>query len=335
MQTLTIESLFVGSLLSFKNHKEENNKKKVVLLGQGWLAKGFLEHIDKRKFYVINITRHEFVNTPMILKTINLKNNYKKNNNFIKKIDEIIIDEINKIDLENKNLQLKYSNLSWKNGYLVCGLGSNEDIGKKWFETINKIRFDSNKKSYCIIGSGPTGTELAFYLSDKKYDVTILDMIDNSKIYNYISEKGKNIILNRLDNSQIKLLSSTPFTESMKSKYDEVIFATGSRPNNLTFGWKLTTKLNLENYNDVFFGGDCVHYSLLPKNAQVAYQQGKYIAERLNDNNHKKDDFKFENNGIALYSGNETYYVETKILENEIKTLIPSYLIDLYYFIFR
>jgi hypothetical protein len=116
----------------------------------------------------------------------------------------------------------------------------------------------------------------------------------------------------------------------MKTKYNEVIFAIGSRPNDLTQGWKSTPKLNLENYDDVFFGGDCVHGSKLPRNAQVAYQQGKYIAERLNDN--KENDFEYDNKGIAIYSGNSEYYVE---LSNNIKLMIPKIFVELYYTIFK
>ena len=310
-----MQSLLLGLYFNFKNKRRE----KVVLLGQGWFARGFMEHIDKNKFYVVNVTRHEFVNTPFLL-----KDNYEKNNKFITKIDKIINDKVKKIDLDTKNIHLEKSILSWKNGYLVCGLGSNEDIGKKWLNIRYEIFNNKIFIRYCIIGSGPTGTELAFFLADKYNNVTILDMIDKDSVFSYLSKSGKELLLNRLDMFKIELLTNTPFTENMRSQYDNVIFATGSRPNDLMKDWKITPRLNLENHSDVFFGGDCVYGSILPRNAQVAYQQGKYVAETLNGD--EKKDFKFENKGIAIYVGNDYYYIE-KI----IKWLIPKYFVELYY----
>ena len=333
MQSIKHQSLFVGSFITYKNHDNNNVKTNIVLLGQGWFAKGFLDHINSKKFYITNITRHEFVNTPMLLRTIDNRNKYEKNNNFIKKIDKIVIDEINKIDLKNKYVQTQDNRIYWENGYLVCGLGSNEDIGKKWESIIDKNKNTNEIKKYCIVGSGPTGTELAFYLNDQGHYINLYDILDEKEVYNYLSNQGRDIILDKIKKSNIKLFCGKPYNNTMKDEFNEVIFATGSKPNDLTKGWIITPKLNLKNHYDVFFGGDCNNENKLPKNAQVAYQQGKYIAETLN-NGEKEKDFKFNNNGIALYCGNGNYYVETKFLERDIKCIIPNILVELYYSIF-
>lgn len=326
MQSLTTQSLCVGSLVTYKKYYNYGEKTNVVLLGQGWFAKGFLENINHKKFHITNITRHEFVNTPMLLKTINPKNTSDKNNKFVEKIDELIYDEITKIDLENKCVSTKNKSIYWNNGYLICGLGSNEDIGKKWLPLIDNIKNIKTNNNYCIVGTGPTGTELAFHLKDKNNFISVVDLIDKEESYKYISQKGKDIILEKLD-----ITFKTPFTENMRKNFDQVIFATGSRPNDLTKGWDITPKLNLLNYNEVFVGGDCIHGSVLPRNAQVAYQQGKYVAETLNQNKFKEKDFEYNNNGIALYIGNNDYYVETKFYNGK----IPEFFVELYYSIFK
>lgn len=295
----------------------------MVLLGQGWFSKGFLEHIDHKQFNITNITRHEFVNTPMLLKTIDAKNKYQSNTKFTKKIDKLILDEIKKIDLDNKCVETTNQSISWNNGFLVCGLGSNEDIGKKWLSIIEKNKNINKSNVYSIIGSGPTGTELAFYLADLGHIVNIFDMLDEKNVYNYLSKEGKETILDRLNDKHIRLFCGKPFNKEEVEYYTEVIFAIGSRPNDLTKGWTITPKLNLLDHKDVFVGGDCIQI----KNAQVAYQQGKYVAETLNQNKFKKNDFKFDNNGIALYCGDNKYYVETKFY----KGIIPNFLVELYY----
>ena len=112
----------------------------------------------------------------MLLKTINNKNRYDKNDKFTRKIDEIIFDEITNIDLKNKCVFTKNKTTYWNNGYLVCGLGSNVDIGKKWLPIINENKNHNIKKRFCIVGTGPTGTELAFYLSDLGHCIDIFDI---------------------------------------------------------------------------------------------------------------------------------------------------------------
>ncbi len=323
-------SNFIVDSISIYNKYKISYKQKVVLLGQGWFAKGFLDHINTNKFYITNITRHPFVNTPLLLKSVNSKNKYYKNNKFTDFIDEIIYDDILKIDIDNKNIITKNNCISWNNGYLVCGLGSNRDIGKQWIPIIEKLKNHTQMNNYSIIGSGPTGTELAFHLADLGHNVTIFDMLDDEKIYNYLTKQGKQTILEKLNYSNIKLLCGKPFTNNMEKQYGKAIFAIGSSPNYLTKNWISTSKLNLVNHNDIFFGGDCVHNTTLPRNAQVAYQQGKYIAERLNQGNIKDNDFKFDNKGISLYCSNNKYYIET----NTLQFVIHKTFVELYYLIF-
>ena len=66
-----VKSAFTGIYQKYKLIEQDDSKKKTVyLLGQGWLAKGFIDYIDKNKFYIINISRHNFVHTPLLLQTM-------------------------------------------------------------------------------------------------------------------------------------------------------------------------------------------------------------------------------------------------------------------------
>ena len=188
----------------------------------------------------------------------------------------------------------------------------------------------------CIVGAGPTGTELAFHLNDLKHKITIYDGLPD--VYTYLTDYGKSFILNKLDFNDIKLVTNKMFSEDDNKLFDKVIFAIGSRPNDLTSKWEITKQLNLIGYENVYVGGDGIMNKGLPRNAQVAYQQGKYIALKLNNSFSNKvvsDDFKFENRGIALYIGNGMYYVELVLFGKLYNMKISEKIMNIYYNLFK
>ena len=356
---------------TYKN-RYNTNKQNVVLLGQGWFAKGFMEHIDKSQYKITNIYRHEFVNTPMLLKTIKQDQTSNTNNRtskFVNLIDNKIKDDIKEIDIQNEIVITNKEKISWRNGYLVCGLGSHTDIGNFWTNKINELRQLPNNQKICIVGAGPTGTELAFYLNDLKHNITIYDGLPD--VYTYLTLDGKKHILDRLKCFNIDLFTNKMFSETDRKSFDQVVFAVGSRPNDLTSKWKLTPYLNLEGHSNIYSGGDgrsmqpstsgrSIEAKLqlqpstsgrgevgLPRNAQVAYEQGKYVALRLNSKENNKE-FKFENKGIAIYTGLNRYYVELVLLSKTnylgmklgingkiYSNRIPDKLMDIYYNLFK
>ncbi len=347
-----IESFAVPSFIKFRewinSSESKYEKKNVYLLGQGWFAKGFLEHIDKSKYTVTNIYRHHFVNTPMLLQAI--KSNielFEASNASVKKFvsnaDECVIDSVESIDLKSKEFSTKSGNkYSWAGGYLVCGLGSNTDIGKFWTEKLSHLKNAKPKSNLCIVGSGPTGTELGFHLTDLGHKVTLYDGMDLDKLYNFLTPDGKLTILESLKSKSIELVPGKMFSPEDKTKFDDVIFAVGSRPNDLTGSWVVNSKLSLVTNPEVFVGGDCVPaqptdqkeielVKSYPKTAQVAYQQGAYVASRLNNLAGVHDDFLFVPKGIALYKGSNKYYIEI----DGLKLTIPKLFVELYYSWFK
>lgn len=321
----TIRPSFIGFYEKYKlmmHNKKE--KKNVYLLGQGWLAKGFIDTIDKNKFKIINISRNKFIYTPQLLQSIKLKENTDITSELIiKKVDEYHNEEILSIDLDKKIIETNNNKYDWNNSYLVCGLGSHIDIGKYWENEFNKIKKMNKSDTINIVGSGVTGTELAFYLNDLGYKIKLIDFLLLDKMYTFVNNETKNKILYLLEQNNIKLVTGRMYNKHVDD--GNVIFATGSRSNDLTSKWKITNQLCVENYNDVFAGGDCITQKL-PKNAQVAYQQGVYIAKKINGDKNLKD-FEYVDNGIALYSGNSHYLVEI----NNKQYVLPSFIVNMYY----
>ena len=122
IDNITIPIVIKIKNIFFDNNNSDHPKKDIILLGQGWFAKGFIEHIDKSKYTIINISRNKFVNTPMLLD--NLKSNTNNNLNIIKfkkLIDKEIDETIIKIDLETEQIITNKNKYLWKNKYLVCG----------------------------------------------------------------------------------------------------------------------------------------------------------------------------------------------------------------------
>ena len=270
---------------------------------------------------------------------------YTYTNNFIKNVDIEIDENVEKIDLEESVIITDKNKYNYKDKYLVVGLGSNVDNGFYWNEKINEIKElynepnNTNTKNICIIGSGPTGTELAFYLNDMGFNITILDADKKENLYKYLSSEGKEKILNEFKKYKITLHDNTMFNETIRKNYDYNIFAIGSRSNDLTSKWSIDSNLKLVNYDNIFSGGDCIMQQY-PKNAQVAYQQGVYIAKYLNNeineiNENKNPLFSYDDKGIALYIGDNKYYVEINSYYGVLQQEINHIFIELYYKIFK
>jgi NADH dehydrogenase FAD-containing subunit len=337
-------------------------RQQVLLLGQGWFAKGFMENINHDKFSVCNISRTSFVNTPMILSTVqhdcdsaseidfktifstsasysssSSSNNIQHIDRFRRYFDEEHLNEnIENINLQQEEVKTDKGRYSFagEGKYLVCGMGSHMDNGIYWKKTIQQIKAlpsfqnkntsmhdeDSSHawKKICIIGAGLTGTELAFYLADQDYQITLFDGLPLQKLYDYLSSDGKQYVLNRMQmNKKIDLITNQLFDRSTSSHYEMVIFATGSRPNGLTSQWKLTPRLRLLDHSRVYAGGDGIS-SNFPRNAQVAYEQGKYVARLLNGE--IDEDFTFHSKGVAMYCGDSEYYTEVHVGNGQDKT---------------
>lgn len=331
-----------------KNHNP--HKKQVILLGDGFFARGFLHTIDYNKYNITQIYRDPFINPQDIL--YNLQNNnqksYTENNihfrdlitkfrakNSLTKIKE----EIKTLDINKSNVQIN-GNL-YNFDYLVIGLGAQKSL-KTWaneIETmktnqvnhineetmkVNHINGEKNNK-IAMIGIGPVGLELTMILS--KYNkIDVYDGLSKDKILLYVRPQTKQFLLDILKKNNVRL-HLEQFYDKEKNSHDKIILCVGCRPNVLTSNLKVMNNFQLESNSNVYIGGDCANTTYI-KTAQMAYQQGIYIAKQLNGEIDKNTKFEFRSNGITLNLPDKKVIVEGHPFLPD--CIYPNWIVKLY-----
>lgn len=192
---------------------------------------------------------------------------------------------------------------------------------------------------FVVVGGGPTGVEFAAELHDlfeedlaKSYptlkDDVKITLVEAAKtILNSFDEDLRDYTLRHFQRQDIEVRLGTPVEEVgdgyLKLKGGEVIptglivWSTGNSPTGfvkeLQFekdraGRLLTNDhLQIPQHPEIFAVGDCatVAGSNLPQTAQLAMQEGKYLARALNREARGKDvePFTFKNLGMLAYVG--------------------------------
>ena len=306
-----------------------NQKQSIVLLGDGFFARGFLHHIDYHKFHITQIYKDEFINPQDMMYDLDRNKKFDKSFHFrdllYKKPDVIIKENITHISINtsinnNNNIVTtqqidskghinivatqqndpKCHNYNYNFDYLVIGLGANKSLDK-WKDELNEI----NKKiniNIDIIGMGPVGLELTNILS-QKFNITMYDILPKEKVFNYVY--NKELLVDLLDKKNVNL----SFSEMYKKNNDNYsMFCVGSKPNILTQSLKPINKY-LQIDKNIYMGGDCATSDFI-KTGQVAYQQGAYVAKRLNKQISLNKPFEYSHNGISLHLGNKKVLIE-------------------------
>jgi NADH:ubiquinone reductase (non-electrogenic) len=190
--------------------------------------------------------------------------------------------------------------------------------------------------TFVVCGGGPTGVEFAAELHDflekdvkKKYrhlqDKTEIILIEaKDKILNSFNEKLIEYTTKLFRRQKINLKTNTYITEVSEKQiklndgktidYGLLVWATGNISTNLVknSGFKLDhagriitePDFRVKEQNNIYAIGDCaeIENKSLPATAQVAQQQGLFLAKMLNSGNKKKI-FKFKNLGMLAYVG--------------------------------
>ncbi len=114
------------------------------------------------------------------------------------------------------------------------------------------------------------------------------------------------------------------FETKYNSNYsNDFIFCGGTKPNNLTINYKTNNYLQIN--ENIYMGGDSNNTNI-NKTAQVAYQQGVYVAKRLNGE--IDTEFNYNHNGSSLNIGNKKVLIENhKIIPDGI---YPDIIIKIY-----
>ncbi len=304
------------------------DKENVVLLGDGFFARGFLHHINYNKFFITQIYKDKFINPQDIM--YSLQRNIKYDNQ-IHFRDFITKGPNKKIETEIKTLEIDITkpNVHINNeyiynyDYLVIGLGSQKSLND-WKNQINNL-VDIKDKSVGIIGMGPTGVELGLILSQNN-QIHLFDMFTKDNILTFLSTTNKKSILDSFDLKNITTTFGKPYVNT-EHNFDKVLFCGGSRSNQLTLNTKVNNHLQVDGYPNIYLGGDCINLGY-PKTAQVAYQQGAYVAKCLNGEIPNEQPFEYKHNGISLNIGNKKVLVEGhNIIPNGV---YPDFMIKLY-----
>lgn len=216
---------------------------------------------------------------------------------------------------------------------------------------INDNNSIDNNRNISIIGSGLTGTELIGNLIDENkysinknnYSINIIDILKRPlsmfhiNISNHIIELwNKNNVNMYFNNKVQKIDNEYIYLNNTKIPYDMSIWCGGLKPSELTIkinnklnnntkvGIPINDKLNVKYpdgnnlnqnnliYSNIYAIGDCTD-SIYPSSAQVAYQQGKYLATNFNKEFKNIEPFQFNNKGMICYIGNnESVYQYNK-----------------------
>ena len=199
----------------------------------------------------------------------------------------------------------------------------------KKLETKYKIDYEDQDDVHInIVGCGLTGSEIVGNLLDlqnPKIHITAIDGLPRPlnifppEIGDYTQtfwrENGVqtyfNYFLKNIDSDELTIQNKE---DSQTLKYDISIWCGGIKSNPLSqivnrelglecrFG--IPVNRFLEVNKNVFAIGDCAVFpNRIPLSAQVAYQQGRYLAERFNNNFRGNDEFQFNDKGKIGYIG--------------------------------
>lgn len=318
---------------------------KILLVGSGWASTSFIKNIDTNKYdlSVVSPTKN-FIYTPLLANSIINNNNLEKditkinNINFIK---DLVVDiDFSKNTIYTKNKEkidydfLVLAHGSQINTFNIKGVEENCLFIKtpKDTEVIkNKLSNLPPKSKIAVIGCNLTGSEIVGNLLDyDKFNIYAIDGVErplsifNKNISDYTENLWREYGVNMLMNNFVKKIDNDfIYFNNDKINYDLAIWCGGIKKSSLTnlintklnldcrFGIPVNHYLKVNTTPNVFAMGDCA-YSGNPPTAQVAYQQGKYLANRFNNNFNAEKKFDFESKGQIGYIGKGKSVYQTK-----------------------
>ena len=359
----TLKNCVVGSFLCggftylYKNNSSnnQNDKKKLVIIGNGWGSHYLQKYINDDKFSKTIIANNKnMLYTPNLVSSLYEDAVTEINNN------NIIIDTATKIDYKNKELQTNNNKYSYDDVIFCTGSETNDyniDGVKEYsikFKTIkdrdelkNKLK-NKNIKKIVIIGSGAVGIELSSLLESKGYDVTIIEGL--KEILPGFTNQTKENIEKYLEEKNIKLIKqnfvksiteSKVVTDKSDIDYDLVIWSGGIKFNGYesTVLYKLLSEkakivprginvkdnFSVDDENNVYCVGAMVA-NKGPPTAQNAKNQAQWLSEYLNKDKNNENDFIIHEKGKILHL-NKKIYVESDLYNGYIHKPF-SYVID-------
>ena len=360
---LQLQSFNLAKDLFQKYIENDDKKKNIYIIGNGWSSYYLSKYLDKKKYSVKIISPNEkILNTTKLVKYINEDVDIEFENKNVHIINDIVLDinlDLKKIYTQNNIIKYDYIIFSIGSEYNDFGI---EGVAKyalkfKSKEDIMILKKKLNNldiKNICIIGSGATGIELASKLKSMNYNIDIIEGFDNilpgfnnitkNQIKNYLKNNKINI---NLKNFVKKIDVNKIYTNEKEFNYDLVIWTGGIKFN----GFKKTILFNSLNkikeikprginvYDDfsidesknIFCLGDMIA-NKGPPTAQNAKYQGIWLAHYFNNNLDnewlKKNEFKEKDLGKILHL-NDKLYMESYFY-NGFLNKIFDYIINLF-----
>lgn len=331
--------------------------KKIVVIGGGWAASSFIKHLDSDKYnvHVISPTLR-FTYTPLLPKqiTCNISTSIpiQDLNESLQYHENKVIDvhfDKNQIQTDNREFMsydyVIFAHGSDVNTYGVSGVLENTFCLKNDRDAIElqqKIKSIPPRSNICVIGSGPTGTEIVGYLSDKgHYLINVVDICASplqpfcKSIQDYtVSQWLKNDNINMFFRHKVKSIDKSMIHVSdLKTNtnhtipYDVAIWCGGIAASPLTNmilekikyqtkkGIPVDPMLRIPNIENAYAIGDCTDTEY-PPTAQVAYQQGQFLAEHFNHDCCSSNTFELKDKGKIVYIGNKKSVFETNLFHS-------------------
>ena len=307
---------------------------KIIIVGFGWASIGFIQHIDVRKYDVTLISKTDhFLYTPLLAQNVKHDRNLTITTEQLNKSISFVQDQVDTIDFHKKKIQDKeYHYLVLSHGaeintFNIPGIQENTYYLKTLEDSLkikNNLHKLSKNSIIAIIGCGLTGTELVGSVSDmKKFNILAIDALERPMITfdKTLSEKvikdweRENIkmyfksFVQKINPTSLEIKDREPLNFDMAiwcggikmSEFSKKINQSLQLDNNR--GIPVDKYMNVLNQSHVFAIGDCA-YSGNPPTAQVAYQQGVYLATQFNNKFEKKEEFVFQDKGQIGYFGN-------------------------------
>jgi NADH:ubiquinone reductase (non-electrogenic) len=208
----------------------------------------------------------------------------------------------------------------------------------------NSIEKRKQYLRFVVCGGGPTGVEFAAELHDfiedvkKKYpeiskDVEIILVESKNKLLASFDEKLSGYTMKIFERQSIKLLMNTYITSLNESKiflnsgeeieYGLLVWATGNTSTALVrnSGFEVNKQgkpvtdnfFRVKSHQNIFAIGDCagIENKNLPATAQVAQQQGVFLAKYFNEGMKQTEEFEFKSLGMLAYVGDNKALADT------------------------
>lgn len=313
-------------------------KEQITIIGLGWGSVGFIQNINTDVYDVeVFSLDNKFIYTPLLAQNIKQNKTLSLEGNEINEYIKYTKQEVSTIDFPNYKIITKDGE-KYNYNYLILSHGASINTfnipGVEKYSFFLKYDNHANilreklkslpvNSRIAVIGCGLTGTEVVGTLLDyNKFKIHAIDGLPRpiTMFNKNLSDKAIKLWeKNNIDIQMNQFVSSISkekiqFKDKTEIPYDLAIWCGGIKKSPLTDqilsllklknnkGIPVDEKLQVENATNVWAIGDCA-FSGLPPTAQVAYQQGQYLAGQFNNKFKNQIKFNFNNKGQIGYIG--------------------------------